>query len=325
VSLTSLLRAIALSTLLLLVARVARAGLAVALIQPDPSYDAERSAFVQLRAELETGGYDVVVVTARPDVEADLESVARQSNAPAAIRLRSDEKSLVAEIWTKPQPTEIGELATARADGDGIEASRTLALRSVEILRGRGLSADEPEPRVSLPKARRFGVGLGLEVLGHPSGLPAAVATMLTAGFRLEELRFEVRALSAAETRLVEPEGEATFDQALVLASLRVDPLFERAISPFFGFSGGAYALAGESNTLAGLRAKSELLWTATFGGLAGASFRVYESDALAVELVARFDCLWLSPQPVVRFVERPVVKAGQPLLAGAFGGEVLF
>jgi hypothetical protein len=131
--------------------------------------------------------------------------------------------------------------------------------------------------------------------------------------------------LSAAETRLAEPEGQATFEQAMVLGSLRIDPLFEHAISPFFGFSGGGYALAGESKTVPGLRAKSELVWTATFGGLAGASFRVFESDALAVELVARFDCLWLSPQPVVRFVDRPVVKAGQPLLAGAFGGEVLF
>ena len=281
---------------------------------------------MQLRAELDASGYEVIVVdAARVEADAELENVATQSNAPAAIRVRSDGKSLVAEIWTRPQPHELGELATARSDGEGIDASRTLALRSVEILRGRGLSSEEPEARVAVPREPRFGVGLGLEVLGHPSGLPAAVATMLTVGFRLEALRLEVRALSAAETRIAEPEGEATFDQALVLGSLRIDPLFGRAASPFFGLSGGAYALAGESKTLRGLQAKSELVWTATFGGLAGASFRVYESDAVAVELVGRFDCLWLSPQPVVRFLERPVVRAGQPLLAGAFGGEVLF
>jgi hypothetical protein len=186
VSFTSLLRAFALSTLLLLVARIAHAGLAVALVQPDPSREAERSAFIQLRAELDAGGYEVIVVDAvDPAGSGDLENVAHQSNAPAVIRLRSDGQSLFAEIWTRPQPNELGELATARAEGGGIEASRTLALRSVEILRGRGLSAEEPTTRVAAPKEKRFGAGLGLEVLGHPSGLPTAVATMLTAGFRL--------------------------------------------------------------------------------------------------------------------------------------------
>jgi hypothetical protein len=313
--------------LLLLVARVAHAELAVALIEPSGSTEAESRAFVQLRAELDASGYAVVVVDgARFEVDAELERAASEANLRAAIRVRRDRTGLVAEIWTQPQPSEPGEIATARAEGEGIDASRTLALRSVEILRGRGLSSEEPEERATLTPERRFGVGLGLEVLGHPSGLPTAVATMLTLGFRMQPLRFELRALSAAESRLVEPEGKASFDQILLLGSLRVDPLFGEPISPFVGISGGAYALTGESNTLPGLRGtKSEVIWTAAFGALAGGSFRVYDGDALAVELVARFDCLWLSPQPVVRFVERPVAKAGQPLLAGAFGGEVLF
>jgi hypothetical protein len=327
VSLAGLLRALILSTLLVLVARIAHAELAVALIDSERSTEAERRAFVQLRAELDAGGYVVVVVQdSRLDPGAELESASREAASRAAIRVRRDQTGLVAEIWTQPSPDEPGELATARAEGEGIDASRTLALRSVEILRGRGLASEEREDRPAPPREHHVGVGLGLEVLGHPSGLPTTIATMLTLGYRMEALRFELRALSAAEARLVEPEGRATFDQALVLGSLRVDPLFGSTISPFAGVSGGAYSLTGESNTLPGLRGKkSEAVWTAAFGGLAGASVRVHESSALAVELVGRFDCLWLSPQPVVRFVERPVAKAGQPLLAGAFGAEVLF
>ncbi len=86
----------------------------------------------------------------------------------------------------------------------------------------------------------------------------------------MDALRFEFRALSAAESRLVEPEGKASFDQQLLLGSLRLDPFFGARISPFVGISGGAYALTGESNTLPGLRGtKSEIVWTAAFGGLA--------------------------------------------------------
>jgi hypothetical protein len=324
----SLLRALAISTLSFLVVRIAHAELPIALVEPGRAHssEAERRAFVQLRAELDSDGYVVLVVMDEGfESGPELESVAREASAPAAIRVRSDRTGLLAEIWTQPQPGEPGELATARAEGQNLEASRTLALRTVEILRGRGLSSIEQEEPLPPPREHRFGGGLSLEVLGHPSGLPTTIATMVTLGYRVHALRFELRALSAAEARLREPEGQASFDQALVLGSLRIDPLFGGRVSPFLGFSGGAYALAGESKTLRGLIGHRELVWTAAFGPLAGASFGVYEGDTLNIELVARFDALWLSPQPVVRFVERPVARAGQPLLMGGFGAEVLF
>lgn len=325
-SLVGPLRVLVFLMFLVFGARTARAEPVVALVDPSAA-EAERRALVQLRAELEASGYAVVVV--EPIVgSAELEEVARAANASAAIRVRRGNSGLLAEIWTRPVPAEPGELATARAEGEGLEASRTLALRSVEILRGRGLASDEDEDEAA-PSAvahRGLSVGLGFGALGHPSGLPTAFATALSFGYQRDALKFELCALSATKSRLHELEGKATLEQALVLGSLRVEPLLGATLSPFFGVTGGAYMLSGQGKALAGLQGKSSgAAWSAAFGGLAGAVVRVHDGPGFAIDLVGRLNAWWLSPQPVVRFVGRPVAKAGQPLVSGTIGAEVQF
>jgi hypothetical protein len=135
----------------------------------------EDAIVTQLRAELRTMGFNVVVADASSSAfpREELEKTARDNSAVAAILVRPSRAGL--EVWIIDRITGKTLLRDVVATEGTAGRDATVALRAVELLRASLMEIDAPHPPrgdVSPPAVIR-------EIAGLPSSAPAAAPSAL--------------------------------------------------------------------------------------------------------------------------------------------------
>jgi hypothetical protein len=115
---------------------------------------APRGTVAQLRAELETAGFEVLVRTSgATDSAHAMEAAARLANAFAAITVFDTDAGTSADVWVTDRVT--GKTLLRRVDvtDESPEANRILAIRAVELLEASLVELDLPRPQPPSPSS----------------------------------------------------------------------------------------------------------------------------------------------------------------------------
>jgi hypothetical protein len=130
----------------------------VAIVRPRRATPAITEATVRLAAEIRDAGFEAVILDARPGVAAreQVEQIALDPKPFATIGIVTTDRGAVADVWVADhlsEKTSVRRVDTARA-GSQSEEARTLAIRSVELLRASLLEIERPRegPKVKLPE-----------------------------------------------------------------------------------------------------------------------------------------------------------------------------
>jgi hypothetical protein len=107
-----------------------------------------QGAVVQLRAELETAGFEVVVQrSGAADSARALDQAAHDADAFAAITVFDIAGGISGDVWVTDRVT--GKTLLRRVEATDDEASRIVALRAVELLDASLVELDLPRPRAA--------------------------------------------------------------------------------------------------------------------------------------------------------------------------------
>jgi hypothetical protein len=136
-------------------------GARVVIVAPSP----QDPTALRMRDELSVLGFDVVLVKAGP-ATANLSDVARAKGAAAAARVESWPPEIL--VWVGSDGKEAGEDLRVSESLTGSIESELLALRAVELLRGRLL----PVPAASPPSAPTRSPAPTPSVTAAPSAAP---------------------------------------------------------------------------------------------------------------------------------------------------------
>lgn len=303
----------------------------------------------RMRDELGVLGFEVEIVVGSA-ATADLAALARSHGAAAAARV--DAASAI-DLWVDPAlaPDAIAEV---RIDGPGDPA--LLALRAVEVLRGRlipqgpapthgaALSADAEAPRAAptpppdattRPSAKvapevapsprgagPFALFLAPAVLLSPGGLPAAPHVRLGAEwFPVDRVGVDfVTFLPLAPATVSATEGSVALRVLELGGGLHgtlTDPA--AALSLRVGLGLSALLLTFDGDAAPPFVAERGSRWIASPYASIGALYRAYPRLALRTEMLVTV----ARPEPVLRIAGREVASFGQPAVFLSLGIEV--
>jgi hypothetical protein len=307
----------------------------------------------RMRDELGVLGFEVEIVIGNATT-ADLPAVARARGAAAAARI--DASTSAIDLWVDPA-REPGTLAEQRIDGPG--GSALLALRAVELLRGRlipsgpaptidaaapadladtgapdaapptppeapTLSAPKVAPPAasSLPTAGPFALFLAPAVLLSPGGLPATPHVRLGAEwFPVDRVGVDfVTFLPTVPATVSAAEGSVAL-RILELGGGLHGTLTDPASALSFrvGLGLNAMLVVFDGNAAPPFIAARGSSWIASPYASIGAAYRAYPRLAIRAEMLATL----VTPEPVLRIAEREVASFGQPAVFLSLGIEV--
>jgi hypothetical protein len=304
----------------------------VVLVRPSPDNAQLDEAFVRLRAELSSAGFEVVIADgeAQADPRETIEQTLRERSPAATIGIFG------AELWIADRLTGKTVVRTLDAgETGGRRAPEVLAIRASELLRaslsellfspgetGPPPVAAKPPPAVTHwvsealepgQKAFRFGFEAGAAVLGSLEGVPPAVTPLVRVRLALGK-GFLVRATAAGLGTRPEVRSDvdtASIRQDLLLAELQARLFANKPLRPLATIGVGAYRFGVEGNAA----------WP--HSGLDGWRFNPAAAIGLGLalrlhphlELSFETHAIFVHPYPAVRFFDETVARAGRPTL----------
>ena len=328
------------------------ADLRVLLIGPSATH----ATVVRVRQELILLGLDVEVTTS--DASADLASAARDHGAAAVARVDDSPPEIV--LWVDAAHS-AGAPATTRVSESlsGTAEPGLLALRAVELLRGRLIPVAAPKPTppgasplpapsastsaapaasstpaataapterppIATPPLRptRARVHLGPALLGGPGGVPIAPGLRIGGAWRVAApVELEALALVPLAPGTVSAD-EGEMDLRALAFGVGANMLFTDARSAFVAHAGGGVGVAGllfEGRAETPWRSASGSQWSAMPFLGAGAAYRFTSMLAVRADLLAGF----VLPEVVLVIANREVAAFGLPTLVGSISLEV--
>jgi hypothetical protein len=315
----------------------------IVLLRPRASDPALSAAFAHLTGELTVHHFEVVVLDTSDDAAPDeLEQVAEQHQAVAAIALLRSRDAASADIWISDRITGKTTRRTVTT-APRPEAPNVLAVRAVELLRASlrefGAAPRPPPDIVGASPARapertldwasepvqafpRFAVEAGMVVQLPSARFSAAYGPALALGY--DPLpRLALRVLFQGplrRSRHVAERAAVSLVQQQLMAEVRYRFWSHQELSCLLLVDLGAQHLAVQGQASRPYVAESDTAWTA----LVGAGLALEWQFVRAAALSLRSRSLMLAPRPVLNVAEEHVAF-GRPLLQVAGGIDVSF
>ena len=314
----------------LLTATAARAA-SVIIVRPANGPPVMVETLVRLKGELTSAGFETEIVeSADSESRAGLEQLATKRGADAVVAIVGDLSPDSVEVWVIDKVTGKSVVRRVPFEPTAAQASKTLAIRAIELLRSSFLEIDlaardhQAERRPAPPPAivhfveqaaprERFGVEVGATAIMSLDGVGPALMPLVAFDWSLRPWFLAQATLAGLGTRpAVEgPAGSAQVSQAFGLlgASFRFRP--EARVRPFAAFSAGVLRTAVEGRADAPNQSHAVEQWSflvdAGLGALLRLPDRFYLSTAVHAQLAA--------PYLGVRFVDTVVATSGRPNL----------
>lgn len=291
----------------------------------------------RIRAELTLIGFAVVAVTG--DSSGELSRLARAHGALAAARVVEQPPEVL--LWIdSAQPGQQGLPSTLTVSDElqGAAEPEMLALRAVELLRGRLVPVVERDPpatsrtpststphdevRPTPPRDRRASIGLAPAIAASPGGVPVVPMIGLAGRYRaIWRLGVEAHAfIPTIAATLYESEGNVDL-RSLALgggATLLITPP-DDAFLVMTGVGLDAVGVFYAGEPIPPYAADSGSRWSAAPYANLGIGYRVLPWLALRADAQVSL----LLPRQIVRIAGRETASYGWPLVLGALSVEV--
>ena len=329
-----------LATIGLFAPAAARAA-SVIIVRPANSLSVMVETLVRLRGELISAGFDTEIVdgaavgSAGGNPRAGLEQLAARRGADAVVAIVGDLSPDSVEVWVIDKVTGKSVVRRVPFEPGAARASKTLAIRSIELLRSSFLEIDlaardrQSEPRAAPPppavvhfvemerlaqRPERFGVEVGGAAVMSLDGVGPALLPLVGIGWSPRPWLIIQAALAGLGTRATVEgaAGSAQVAQAYGLLGGSVRFRTSARLRPFGALSAGALHTAVEGrpagpNEEGRVVNQWSLLVDAGLGALLHLPDRFYLSLAAHAQLA--------EPYVAVRFVETKVATSARPNL----------
>jgi len=305
----------------------------VFLVRPSTQSTIVSEALTRIRGELIADGFEVSMFDAPEgsDPASVLARASRDTGARAMLGLFLHGDGSAADVWIVDRSTRetVGRHIDLRGPPSGAEL---LARRSVELLRASLLemSVDAQKRPVIAPRAQSWrrsadapatnrstwGVEAGAQVMAGFGGVGSTVMLVGRGRIVLGEpfaLRLTLSGLGS-RPHVQAPEGTAAVSQELGVLELISDFIPQGWLRPYVSVGGGAYHISVEGSAAWPYQAFNASRFAGAVDAGAGIALSLSSSFALALEGHATF----ITPRPVIRFLEVETAEITHPLLSGA-------
>jgi hypothetical protein len=336
-----------LSLILLLWAVPAYAG-TVAIVRPPGETPDLTEALSRIHGELLSVGLEVKVIE-RPaerglqqtDLRAWLEEVAIQGQIDAVIDIVGDTAPVAVDVWVIEKAPRRLEVSRIALEPNTRNASETLAIRAVEVLRSTFLEKDmDARERRSLPVAKpkstptssstsfprgdlqkkqqsrvdQFGVEAGAATLTSLDGVGFAIMPIAQLDWRARSWFMVQAALAGLGTRPTASttDGSAHIAQQYGTLGGVYRPYSERLFWPQFALSAGVFHTSIEGQAASPMQAHDADRWSFLLDAGLGAGLRL--SDRYYLTLAAHVQVA--EPYVAIHIVDAVVATTGRPNLA---------
>jgi hypothetical protein len=328
----------AISALLLGLCRPAHAAEAprVLLVRPSAAAPAVQTALVRVEGELTADGFEVVPIEAPAGSTSAMSMLQAENTGPATtvgLFLSADGTS--AELWVVDKLTDktvVRRLATSGQPENMLP--EVLAVRAVELLRASLLeltlerNSAALASRAALNRATEWaarpvrnvppvwGIETGAAVIWNPSQVEPAFVSVGRGRFALEETLHLRASFIGLGTRpqVTSATGSASVAQWCALAELIFAPLREATVRPAFSVGAGAFHTSVSGTAVWPYQGLRTSHWAFAADAGLGLSLRI----GSRLELASEMHALWLTPEPVVRFVNEDGPHLGRPGVVGS-------
>jgi hypothetical protein len=328
----------ALAAASVLAAPAARAA-SVLIVKPADEPPVMVETLVRLKGELTSAGFDAEIVEAGDGSRAGLEQLAARRKADAVVAIVGDLSPDSVEVWVIDKVTGKSVVRRVPFEPTAAQASKTLAIRAIELLRSSFLEIDlaardrndlrqderPPPPAVvrfvemqrPAPRTETFGVEVGAAAMVSLDGIAPALMPLVRFDWSLRSWFLAQAALAGLGTRpTVESDGgSAQVAQAygLVGGSFRFRP--GTRLRPFAGLSAGVLRTAVEGHPDTPNQGHALTRWSFLVDAGAGALLRLPDRFYLALAVDAQL----AEPYLAVRFLDTVVATSGRPNLLLSF------
>ena len=296
--------------------------------------EGQQSLLHRIRAELESIGYRVEIVTAELDDPArELIGLARDHASSAVIWIASDETRV--EVWVEDRATGKTVRRAVSTEALGPGRDRILAHRAVELLRTSLAELERapvppPEAEVEAPAPARTllrqdgapgALGLLAGVMGSRGKLSPTAMAGLHARY-MPSWRIGVAAdvmFPLQRNRVTADEGSATLWTGWAIVWAHLELLRPgRRVRPFVALGAGAMLFGVRGEAGAPFSGRRQVFAAGTLAAGAGGAIAL----SSRVRLVGRATMGGVLPRPTLRFSGREVAEFGSPWGAGSLGME---
>ncbi len=303
------------------------------------SKNIESPLVVRLSAELESLGLDPVPVerSPNPSPHTDLDEIAKQNNAAAAIRIVPS--SRVVEVWVADRITGKTVIRKVAVEKDNKSSVSVVALRAVELLRASLLEIHDPHPsRGEVEPTPQI-----VEIVPEPSSKPPPERLALEAGPVITAGNFAsppmMHLIIGGHLRIIDILGVTLFglvpliplrieksegDAVIRFGLLGIGPRLmfgklKNRVLPSVGVGATALFVHVIGEAKKGYKSNDDWVYGVAPYVRGGLSLRLTEVIRLRVDLLLG----WAMPETVIQFDGREVATWGQVLLSGAIGIEL--
>jgi hypothetical protein len=318
-------------------------GASVVIVRPANSPPVMVETLVRLKGELTAAGFETAIVDAPADAadhsRTGLERLAAQRKADAVVAIIGDLAPDSVEVWVIDQVTGKSVVRRMPFERSAPQASKTLALRAIELLRASFLEIElslhgrppgraqqhEPQPafpptvvrfvemkRPSPPPAR-FGVQVGVVAVTNIERLGPALLPLARFDWSLRSRLVAHVTLAGLGTRptVDSPGGSAQVVQSFGLLGGSFFFGSDARLRPFVEVAAGVLRTSVEGRADAPNQGRAAAQWSGLGDVGVGAVLRLPDRFYLALGAHAQL----AEPYPVVRFLGKVVATTARPNL----------
>lgn len=329
-----------LRTILLVLAVLVSSGLGhaatIALVKPASSSPELREALFRLEGELLAVGLQVEVAASAPaagselsddgDSQAWLQTVVGNRAIDAVIRVVGDKRPVAVDVWIVEHATHTFRSSRVLLDERARDASATLAIRAIEVLRANFLVVDgagrEPR-RAAVPESaplphgpsreplEGFGLEAGVSLLTSLDGVGPAFLPLVRVDWRLHAPLVAQLTLAGLGNRAtVETRaGGVGVAQQHALLGLCHCASSESLIRPIFSLAAGVSRTSLTGWAESPNQGHRLQRWAFVVDGSVGGRLRISPRYHLGLAAGVQF----AQPSVVIHFVDERVAAVGRP------------
>ena len=323
----------------LLGAAAARAA-SVMIVRPANSPPVMVETLVRLKGELTSAGFETAIVDGASatrglaDSRADLEQLAARHGADAVVAIVGDLSPDSVEVWVIDKVTGKSVVRRVPFEPGSERASKTLAIRAIELLRSSFLEIDlashdrRNEPGAAAPPPavvhfvemeklarhpERFGIEVGGAAVVSLDGVGPAVLPLARFDWALRPWLLLQAVLAGLGTRptVANAEGSAQVAQAYGLLGGSVRFRADARLRPFAALAAGALRTSVEGRADNPNQGRAVEQWSFLVDAGVGSQLRLPDRFYLSLAAHAQL----AEPYLAVRFVETVVATSARPNL----------
>lgn len=319
-------------------AAAARAA-SVMIVRPANSPPVMVETLVRLKGELTSAGFETAIVDGAPaargaaDSRADLEQLAARHGADAVVAIVGDLSPDSVEVWVIDKVTGKSVVRRVPFEPGSERASKTLAIRAIELLRSSFLEIDlasqdrRNEPGAAPPPAvvhfvemeklarhpERVGVEVGGAAVMSLDGVGPAVLPLVRFDWALRPWLLLQAALAGLGTRptVANAAGSAQVAQAYGLLGGSVRFRGDARLRPFAALAAGALRTSVEGRADAPNLGRAIEQWSFLVEAGVGSQLRLPDRFYLSLAAHAQL----AEPYLAVRIVDTVVATSARPNL----------